>query len=206
MGHQSYVLLCTKTTLSNPPVVQPKSSCDVHLLRSPCLISQKKINKKSWSQYLELALMCFWRSNPGTMLLGLLIWPNHFYQCMVSARKYPPFLVSILISDLNQNTVVSQSGPGQSTGKKWWIVPLCTDEPHSRFVTEFCHVEMCAIHYLPKESEFGRPKNKWNILGIICPEFFWSHIFIFLCFFSWPFQKLSLSDSPNVPTTPIKAI
>ena len=122
------------------------------------------------------------RANPGTMLLGLLIWPNHFYQCMVSARKYPPFLVSILISDLNQNTVVSQSGPGQSTGKKWWIVPLCTDEPHSRFVTEFCHVEMCAIHYLPKESEFGRPKNKWNILGIICPEFFWSHIFIFLCF------------------------
>ena len=38
MGHQSYVLLCTETTLSNPPVVQPKSSCDVHLLRSPWLI------------------------------------------------------------------------------------------------------------------------------------------------------------------------
>ena len=36
MGHQSYVLLCTETTLSTPPVVQPKSSCDVHLLRSPC--------------------------------------------------------------------------------------------------------------------------------------------------------------------------
>ena len=36
MGHQSYVLLCTETTLSNPPVVSPKSSCDVHLLRSPC--------------------------------------------------------------------------------------------------------------------------------------------------------------------------
>ena len=35
MGHQSYVLLCTETTLSNPPVVQPKSSGDVHLLRSP---------------------------------------------------------------------------------------------------------------------------------------------------------------------------
>ena len=35
MGHQSYVLLCTKTTLSNPPVVIPKSSCDVHLFRSP---------------------------------------------------------------------------------------------------------------------------------------------------------------------------
>ena len=35
MGHQSYVLLCTETTLSNPSVVQPKSSCDVHLLRSP---------------------------------------------------------------------------------------------------------------------------------------------------------------------------
>ena len=38
MGHQSYVLLCTETALSNPPVVQPKSSCDVHLLRSPCII------------------------------------------------------------------------------------------------------------------------------------------------------------------------
>ena len=37
MGHQSYVLLCTKTILSTPPVVQPKSSCDVHLLRSPCI-------------------------------------------------------------------------------------------------------------------------------------------------------------------------
>jgi len=44
MGHQSYVLLCTETTLSNPPVVQPKSSCDVHLLRSPWLrLSQKEI-------------------------------------------------------------------------------------------------------------------------------------------------------------------
>ena len=37
-GHQSYVLLCTETILSNPPVVHPKSSCDVHLLRSPCII------------------------------------------------------------------------------------------------------------------------------------------------------------------------
>ena len=37
MGHQSYVLLCTETTLSNPPVVLSKSSCNVHLLRSPCL-------------------------------------------------------------------------------------------------------------------------------------------------------------------------
>ena len=41
MGHQSYVLLCTETTLSNPPVVQPKSSCDVHLLRSPWVSPQK---------------------------------------------------------------------------------------------------------------------------------------------------------------------
>ena len=37
MGHQSYVLLCTETTLSNHPGVFPKSSCDVHLLRSPWL-------------------------------------------------------------------------------------------------------------------------------------------------------------------------
>jgi hypothetical protein len=36
MGHQSYVLLCTETALSNPPVVQPKSSWDFrNLLRSP---------------------------------------------------------------------------------------------------------------------------------------------------------------------------
>ena len=38
MGHQSYVLLCTETALSNHPVVIPKSSCNVHLLRSPCLL------------------------------------------------------------------------------------------------------------------------------------------------------------------------
>ena len=37
MGHQSYVLLCTETTVSNPPVVFPKSSCDVHLFRGPCI-------------------------------------------------------------------------------------------------------------------------------------------------------------------------
>merc|ERR1719507_999751 len=37
MGHQSYVLLCTKNALSNPPAVIPKSSCDVHLSSSPCL-------------------------------------------------------------------------------------------------------------------------------------------------------------------------
>ena len=41
-GGQSYVLLCTDTTLSNPPVVQPKSSYDVHLLRSPCISRQSE--------------------------------------------------------------------------------------------------------------------------------------------------------------------
>ena len=41
MGHQSYVLLCTETALSNPPAVIPKSSCDVHLLRSPWLRQHK---------------------------------------------------------------------------------------------------------------------------------------------------------------------
>ena len=39
MGHQSYVLLCNETTFSNPPVVFPKSSCDVHLLRRPWFIT-----------------------------------------------------------------------------------------------------------------------------------------------------------------------
>ena len=33
-----YVLLCTETTLSKHPVVHPKSSCDVHLSRSLCII------------------------------------------------------------------------------------------------------------------------------------------------------------------------
>ena len=42
MGHQSYVLLCTETALSNPPAVIPKSSCDVHLLRSPWLIQHEE--------------------------------------------------------------------------------------------------------------------------------------------------------------------
>ena len=37
MGHQNYVLLCTKTTLSNHPAVFPRLYCDVHLLRSPWL-------------------------------------------------------------------------------------------------------------------------------------------------------------------------
>ena len=34
MRHYSYVLLCTETILSKHPVVLPRSSCDVHLLRS----------------------------------------------------------------------------------------------------------------------------------------------------------------------------
>ena len=46
MGHQTYVLLCTETTLSNHPVVLPKSSCDVHLLRSPCFIQQCSFKSK----------------------------------------------------------------------------------------------------------------------------------------------------------------
>ena len=46
MGLQSYVLLCTETTLSNPPVVQPKSSCDVHLLRSPWITSSKTCSRQ----------------------------------------------------------------------------------------------------------------------------------------------------------------
>ena len=37
MGHQSYVLLCTQTTVSNHPVVFPKSSCNDRLFRHPWL-------------------------------------------------------------------------------------------------------------------------------------------------------------------------
>ena len=36
--------LCTETILSNPPVVQPKSSCDIHLLRSPWIDQPGSIN------------------------------------------------------------------------------------------------------------------------------------------------------------------
>ena len=35
MGHQSYVLLCTETTVSNPPVDIGKIECSVHLYSSP---------------------------------------------------------------------------------------------------------------------------------------------------------------------------
>ena len=34
-----YILLCTETTLSKHPVVLPKSSCNIHLSRSLCLIT-----------------------------------------------------------------------------------------------------------------------------------------------------------------------
>ena len=33
-------VVCTETAVSNPPVVFPKSSCDVHLFRGPCIIIQ----------------------------------------------------------------------------------------------------------------------------------------------------------------------
>ena len=50
-----YVLLCTETALSNHPVVIPKSSCDVHLLRSPCLNTLiKKGTKKTQTESLGL--------------------------------------------------------------------------------------------------------------------------------------------------------
>ena len=45
MGHQIYILLCIETTLSNYPGVIPKSSCDVHLLRSPWVDSALKVAK-----------------------------------------------------------------------------------------------------------------------------------------------------------------
>ena len=37
---------------------------------------------RSWSHYSELVLMCSGRANPGTILLGLLISPNYFNQCV----------------------------------------------------------------------------------------------------------------------------
>ena len=76
----------------------------------------------------------------------------------------------------------------QKTGKSH----LCALMSHIRALSPNSVTLKCAIHYLPKESEFGRPKNKWNILGIICPKIFWSYNFTFLC---WPFQIPSLSAS-----------
>jgi hypothetical protein len=43
MGHQSYVLLRTETTVSNHPVVFPKSSCNVHVLRRPWVSIQERV-------------------------------------------------------------------------------------------------------------------------------------------------------------------
>ena len=55
MGHQSYVLLCTETALSNPPAVIPKSSRDVHLLRSPWTTLQDIcLQKKGQKGFLEI--------------------------------------------------------------------------------------------------------------------------------------------------------
>ena len=83
----------------------------------------------------------------------------------------------------------------ESTGTKKGKSYLCALMSHIRALSPNSVTLKCAIHYLPKESEFGRPKNKWNILGIIIPKFFWSHIFIFSWSFSWPFQIPSLSAS-----------
>ena len=50
MGHQSYVLLCTETTLSNHPVVHPISQ--IKLRRPSIKKSLVKISKQFW--YCEL--------------------------------------------------------------------------------------------------------------------------------------------------------
>ena len=42
MWHQSYVLTCTEITVSSPPVIFPKSSCNIHLLRCPWLITARR--------------------------------------------------------------------------------------------------------------------------------------------------------------------
>ena len=57
MGHQSYVLLYTETTLSNHPVVFPKSSCNVHLFRGPWIRTiQKAYDICLTSQHIQLTL------------------------------------------------------------------------------------------------------------------------------------------------------
>ena len=85
---------------------------------------------------------------------------------------------------LNLTLVHCSRSTRQKTGKSY----LCALMSHIRALSPNSVTLKCAIYYLPKESEFGRPKNKWNILDIICPKFFWSHIFISFCFFSWLFQ------------------
>ena len=127
---------------------------------------------------------------------------------MVSTRKYRPFWVSISISDLNQNSGFGCTiHCGESTGKKIGKSYLCALMSHIRALSPNSVTLKCAIHYLPKESEFGRPKNKWNILGIICPKFFWSHIFIFLfSTFSWTFQIPSLTAKYGFWVTSYKIV
>ena len=38
-----FAMLCTETTVSNPPVIFPKSCCDVHLFRGPWAIPFESI-------------------------------------------------------------------------------------------------------------------------------------------------------------------
>ena len=59
-GHQSYVLLCTETTLSKHPVIHSKSSCDVHLFRSLWPILVTVLTDSSSSGYIFTSFLFFY--------------------------------------------------------------------------------------------------------------------------------------------------
>ena len=101
-GHQSCVLLCTETTLSNHPVIHPKPSCDVHLLRSLC-INQQKVKKLASDSQLTSE-----SKKPGQIVviyhncdLSRIFWLRHywlfkFWQTMFKC-SFCVFLVLLLL-------------------------------------------------------------------------------------------------------------
>ena len=99
MGHQSYELLCSETTLSNHPVVRPKSSCDVHLLRSPWV-------KWSLHSNCRFCLLFAIVPNPSTNLLHSLLrsYLKYFFTWW-ALHNICGSLQQLL--ELNQNHLVS---------------------------------------------------------------------------------------------------
>ena len=105
-GGQSYVLLCIETTLSNPLVVLPKSSCDVHLLRSLCLSLQSSDLMLSLTHYshscISLKFVCFFRHiwsfqqklhYAYSQSLALL---SYLYRLKVSIYENIPLILTLL--------------------------------------------------------------------------------------------------------------
>ena len=116
MGHQSYVLLCTETALSNHPAVIPKSSCDVHLLRSPWLDQVNQLPQAPIFASLKLQNLWNWdrrrqrhkqkekngilacpRNNAHTIGFAAIISPIPRLWCYVNWSPEVPIFVNLSI-------------------------------------------------------------------------------------------------------------